>query len=250
MALTVVQVRRRYQIVAEQVAGLIREGEFRSGDKLPPERDLVRQLGVSRPVVREAMIALEIAGLVEVRGGSGIYVRAQVPVALPDVGDAPFDVLTARRTLESEIAAVAAENAGQEDIAELAAACEQQRTDRVRPGEPSSANRRFHFALAAASRNAIYVKLLHVLWDELKGSGPIWEKLANRRSFRPTREQEHAAVLDAVKRHDATAARDAMRAHIDGMIRDYLDATADSEPPSPALPDPASGKQAAGRKGG
>ena len=66
---------RLYQKVADQIGELIRSGEFKPGHRLPPERDLSKQLGVSRPVVREAMIALELAGLIEVRTGAGTFVR-------------------------------------------------------------------------------------------------------------------------------------------------------------------------------
>ena len=70
-----IEPRRLYRQIAEQIRGLIRSGEFPPGARLPPERDLAKQLGVSRPSVREALIALEVEGLVEVRIGSGIYVR-------------------------------------------------------------------------------------------------------------------------------------------------------------------------------
>jgi DNA-binding transcriptional regulator YhcF (GntR family) len=71
-----IEPRRLYRQIAEQIRGLIRSGEYRPGARLPPERDLAKQLGVSRPSVREALIALEVEGLVEVRIGSGIYVHA------------------------------------------------------------------------------------------------------------------------------------------------------------------------------
>src|SRR5439155_20970979 len=66
--------RRLYRQIADQIRSLIRSNEFAAGARLPPERDLARQLGVSRPSVREALIALEVEGLVEVKIGSGIYV--------------------------------------------------------------------------------------------------------------------------------------------------------------------------------
>src|SRR5438034_11600799 len=69
-----IEPRRLYRQIAEQIRALIRSGEFVAGSRLPPERDLAKQLGVSRPSVREALIALEVEGLVEVKIGSGIYV--------------------------------------------------------------------------------------------------------------------------------------------------------------------------------
>ena len=71
-----IEPRRLYRQIADQIRALIKSGEFPAGSRLPPERDLARQLGVSRPSVREALIALEVEGMVEVRIGSGIYVLA------------------------------------------------------------------------------------------------------------------------------------------------------------------------------
>ena len=113
MPIQTVASQRLYQQVAGQLGELIRQGEFLPGDRLPPERDLARQLGVSRPTVREAMIALEIAGLVDVRTGSGAYVRKApstgvMPFAPPDIGPSPFELVAARRLIEPEVAFAAA----------------------------------------------------------------------------------------------------------------------------------------------
>src|SRR3954462_13932785 len=94
---------RLYQQVAQQISDLIRSGELPSGERLPAERDLAKRLGVSRPTIREAMVALEIAKFVEIRTGSGVYVRAAATSAPDDPararfdsGPGPFDLLTAR----------------------------------------------------------------------------------------------------------------------------------------------------------
>ena len=110
-----IEPRRLYRQIADQIRALIRSGEFPAGARLPPERDLAKQLGVSRPSVREALIALEVEGLVEVRIGSGIYVLA--PAGAGDVPAAhgatagPFELLRARYVIESECAALAAKSA-------------------------------------------------------------------------------------------------------------------------------------------
>src|SRR6187200_2430011 len=116
MPLTAVDNRRLYRQIADQIAALIDAGEYSSGQRLPPERDLARQLGVSRPSVREALIALEVEGLVEVRIGSGIYVRGAAPGGGSPGGPAeaaagPFELLRARYVIEAECAALAARSA-------------------------------------------------------------------------------------------------------------------------------------------
>ena len=107
-----IEPRRLYRQIADQIRTLIRSGEFPAGARLPPERDLAKQLGVSRPSVREALIALEVEGLVEVRIGSGIYVQggseARGPNGAHEAQAGPFELLRARHVIESECAALAA----------------------------------------------------------------------------------------------------------------------------------------------
>src|SRR3954468_149124 len=104
MPLQAVESQRLYRQIAEQIRALIARGEFATGSRLPAERDLARQLGVSRPSVREALIALEVEGLVDVRIGSGIYVRAPdaaVATDAPEAAAGPFELLRARYVIES-----------------------------------------------------------------------------------------------------------------------------------------------------
>jgi GntR family uxuAB operon transcriptional repressor len=241
MPFVAVTTRRLYQEIADQVAQLIRSGEYRPGDCLPSERDLGKRLQVSRPVVREAMVALEIAGLVEVRGGSGIYVRDHaVPAQMPDVGIGPYEAFIARRVLEGEIAAEAALHADDAALAELDAALELLRQDDHVMPPVGQGDRRFHLALAAASGNSVYVQLIRYLWDELLERGPLWAKLGARRSVRPTRIAEHEDVVRAVRAREPEAARRAMHVHMDGAIADFLEMAASET----AEEDPAAGKAA------
>src|SRR5689334_2005704 len=106
-----IEPRRLYRQIADQIRTLIRSGEYAAGSRLPPNRDHARQLGVSRPSVREALIALEVEGLVDVRIDSGIYVRAPLDgsmAAMPEALAGPFELLRARYVIESECAALAA----------------------------------------------------------------------------------------------------------------------------------------------
>src|SRR5258705_3845667 len=110
-----IEPRRLYRQIADQIRTLIKSGEFPAGARLPPERDLAKQLGVSRPSVREALIALEVEGLVEVRIGSGIYVQpggiAKAMHGMHDAEAGPFELLRARYVIEAECAAVPAQSA-------------------------------------------------------------------------------------------------------------------------------------------
>ena len=120
---------RRYQDVAEALRGVIRNEGFVVGDRLPPERQLSDRLSVSRSLVREALIMLEIDGLVEVRKGSGIYLAAPSASSSPPVRDdiGPFELLQARQLLESSIAAFAAEMVTKNDIIRMREALDMER---------------------------------------------------------------------------------------------------------------------------
>ncbi len=160
MPIQTVAFQRLYQQVAGQLGELIRQGEFRQGDRLPPERDLARQLGVSRPTVREAMIALEIAGLVDVRTGSGAYVRGAssagvLPFAPPDIGPSPFELVAARRLIEPEVAFAAAGCMRADVLAGIAETLDAMRAGIDSGDGVQAADRLFHTRIAAATGNTV-----------------------------------------------------------------------------------------------
>src|SRR5471030_2809326 len=122
LPLQLVEPRRLYRQIADQIAGLIAAGEFKPGSRLPAERELAAKLGVSRASVREAIISLEIGGLVEVRIGTGIFVTRNAASAESrdrDVGPGPFELLSARKLIEGEMAALAATAATVPDVEAL-----------------------------------------------------------------------------------------------------------------------------------
>src|SRR5687767_15779377 len=132
MPLQAVESRRLYRQIADQITALIERGEYGAGARLPPERDLARQLGVSRPSVREALIALEVEGYVEVRVGSGVYVldrgASAVPEPLP-ADSGPFELIKARWLIEAECAALAAKAATKAQIRAMEEALDQMDED-------------------------------------------------------------------------------------------------------------------------
>src|SRR6478735_1445710 len=153
MPLHAVENRRLYRQIADQIARLIERGEYRPGARLPPERDLAKQLGVSRPSVREALIALEVEGYVEVRIGSGVYViertaAAAAPDPLPE-DSGPFELIRARWLVEAECAALAARHATRAQVRAIETALERMEVERVH-GTPLDADRGFHMSIAEA----------------------------------------------------------------------------------------------------
>ena len=217
MPLQAVESKRLYRQIADQERGLIAAGEFPLGARLPPERDLATQLGVSRPSVREALIALEVEGLVEVRMGSGIYVTSLDTSPRGDVGAAlgPFDIIRARALIEAELAALAAREHTPALLKKLRAALKSMEADIALRVMPIRGDREFHLALAEASGNAALLRVVTELFDER--NNPLFEQLGrhfeNARSWRQA-VAEHRAVVRAVAAGDVAGARVAMRSHL------------------------------------
>ena len=154
MPIQSIEPQRLYRQIAEQLRQLISSGEFAVGARLPAERDLAKQLGVSRPSVREALIALEVEGWVEVRTGSGVYVLDRSTPARADAVApsewGPLELIRARRVVEGEIAALAATQAKRKDIAQIERAIQSMRNDADAGVLPMNGDRAFHTAIVQA----------------------------------------------------------------------------------------------------
>lgn len=217
MPIQSIEPRRLYRQVAEQLRALIDRGEYPVGSRLPTERELASQLGVSRPTVREALIALEVDGRVRIRVGSGIYVTAPVaatePENLPVAG--PFEILAARALLEGAVAERVATVATKSDIAEIDAVLS--RMWRVTASGPESvdADRTFHLTLAGVLKNDAISNVVGDLFDQR--INPYFARLASyfetAKSWRMACE-EHQAIRDCIVSGDANAARAAMETHL------------------------------------
>jgi len=222
-----IEPRRLYRQIADQIRALIRSKEFAAGARLPPERDLARQLGVSRPSVREALIALEVEGLVEVKIGSGIYVlgpRGDGELGPPvQAAMGPFELLRARWIIESECAALAAKVAKRPQIAAIDEALQQMESvanDDKR--QPLAGDRLFHLRIAEATGNGALVAVVKMLWEERMG--PLFAQLEHHYDSPDqwTRAiAEHRVVLDAIARHDVPGARAAMQGHLDKAYKRF-----------------------------
>jgi len=217
--LEAVEARRLYRQVADQLRALIDNGEYAVGSRLPTERDLAEQLKVSRPTVREALIALEVEGRVRIRVGSGIYV-SEPPSPASSVSpsaviEGPFELLRAREFIEGAIAEQAARVAAPADIARIDAALAAM-AGVPHPGEASMVHdRAFHVAVAGSLGNAVLVRFVGELFDQRLN--PYFAKLAhyfeNPQTWR-TALAEHQAIRNAIAAHDPDAAGAAMRNHL------------------------------------
>ncbi len=226
---------RRYQDVAEALRVVIRDEGFAVGDRLPPERQLSDRLSVSRSLVREALIMLEIDGLVEVRKGSGIYLAAPSATTAPPVRDdiGPFELLQARQLLESSIAAFAAEMVTKNDITRMREALEIERADIEAGSRDHSGDELFHRLIAEATQNSVLVDMVNELWRK-RDQSPMWAKLHTRifdADYRRNWLEDHQCILAALRVKDRDAARAAMWQHL-AHVRETLMELSDVDDPA------------------
>jgi GntR family transcriptional regulator, transcriptional repressor for pyruvate dehydrogenase complex len=210
-----------YKQVADQIEGLIVGESLCPGDRLPSERQLAEQLGISRTVVREAIRLLSVRGLVEVKPGRGTYIRAlsphdaAAPIALllklrqcPDLLDHVYEV---RHMIEIEVAGLAAERATGEDHEVMEAAIEEMAAHIDDPEEFITHDLAFHSALAAATHNDLFGVLLNAI------SG-FWSEAALLAYQAPGAAEDslnyHRDILRHVKARDPEKARRAMCEHV------------------------------------
>jgi DNA-binding FadR family transcriptional regulator len=223
LPLQAVEPRRLYRQIADQIAQLIASGEFRPGARLPAERELATSLGVSRASVREAIISLEMGGLVEVRVGTGIFVTAPMTqgTTARDGGPGPFELLEARRLVEGEIAALAASKASREDLDSLRECVARMQTHVDDFAVREASDREFHLRIAKASGNGSLELVVEGLWNQ---RAELWGRM--QRHFHTVdlahkTIRDHAAILEAIAARDPEGARSAMHRHLTRVVREF-----------------------------
>ncbi|WP_338557704.1 FadR/GntR family transcriptional regulator [Erwinia sp. E_sp_B04_7] len=235
---------RIYRQIADQLKMLIASGEFPPGSKLPAERDLASQLQVSRASVREALIALEVIGLVDVRVGNGVIVcdiaspPSEEPVMMQagrdqwaDVDDEldiqldfsaelpPFSLLQTRRLIEPETAALAARHASEAELALIEQAYQQNCRDNRQGSATHPGDRLFHIRIAQASGNPAYAFVIaHLLGHRYGSMFRSLQQHYTPQDMPHRSETEHLAILQALKARDPRAAKKAMKDHLDAVI--------------------------------
>lgn len=206
---------RLYELLAEHLVAQVEREGLRPGDRLPTERVLAEQFGVSRASVRQALVALEVKGVVEVRHGGGVFL-ADAVASSPLTGlwqgaERLDDILVVREALEVKIAELAAEHCREEDRRLLDRALQQMADDIAGGGIGAEADAAFHRAVTLACRNPIMLELMDTVADR------IWEsRIASlsQPGRPPVSLAAHREIAAAIVRRDAAAAGEAMRAHL------------------------------------
>lgn len=212
---------RLYEQVLERLRDYVTEGNLSSGDRLPPERELAERLGVSRSSVKQAIVVLEVQGLVEARHGGGTYLVRDTldpePVErLVDRRRRLPDVLDAREALETKLAELAAQRRTDDDLTEMADALQVMEQEIADGHEGTEGDRRFHAAVTAAARSSLLAEFMHELAHQITES----RNESLRQPGRPPRSlAQHHRILDAIRAGDPKAAASAMRKHVETVAK-------------------------------
>lgn len=221
---------RIYEQIIEQIQNMIIDGRLKQGDKLPSERDLAESLQVSRPSVREALRALEIIGITEVRQGEGSFVKVNFDKSLFEPLSVVFmlsrgkskDVLELRSILEIETVALAAKRITKEELKELEEVIIQMRTTEEETTNVA-VDKFFHYRIAQASGNVLIVTILNAISSlidtfikEARG------KMVNNKNYKKTLLEQHENIYLAIKDRDSQRASLEMKKHLQ-FVNDVME---------------------------
>ncbi len=208
---------RLYEQVAEQITAWIESNGLTPGDKLPAERELATRLGVSRATLSQALVALEVIGVVTVRHGDGTVVNRprgsrKIVDAIRQHADRLPEIIETRDALETKIAALAARRRTEEDLARIDEALHAMQADIEAGGRGVEGDERFHGAVTAAAHSLLLARLMDEIGDLIRETRI--ESLSQ--PDRPARSLAgHRAIAEAIRAGDAGAAAEAMHAHVE-----------------------------------
>lgn len=219
--------KRLYRKIARQILDMINSGSYPAGTRLPGERELAERFEVSRVVIREAEISLEALGYVEIKVGSGVYVRepdASAGIVLPKVS--AFELTQSRLLFESESAALAAQMITDEQLEELQETVDRMAEPAAEGADGEDADRDFHMLIAKASGNQANIFIMEQLWKmrtEVEAVRSVYSAVCKKDASH--RVDEHSQILEALRARDSDAARRSMRYHFQRLLEALLEAS-------------------------
>lgn len=220
------------QAVINQIEKLILRGILRPGERLPPERDLAERLNVSRPSLRDAIGALQEAGLLSAKAGAGVYVADVLGSAFAPAlvelfarhDEAVFDYLSFRRDLEGLAAERAATFGSDTDLAVVQAVFDKMETAHGKRNaeEEAQLDAQFHMAIIEASHNVVMLHMMRSMYELLRG-GVFYNRqvMFKQRTTRAALLDQHRAINDALQARDAALSRGAVETHLN-YVEDAL----------------------------
>jgi GntR family transcriptional repressor for pyruvate dehydrogenase complex len=222
------QAKRLYLQIAERLAQLIKSGEMSPLARLPAERELASKFDVSRQTIREALIALEVSGLVEIKPGSGVYVIKSASIKsslISEDAPGPLEIMEARLLVEGEAASLAAERISNEELLKLKVYLRQMENlvEDKNTTEAEKVDRRFHQLIADAARNSAISTMIDWLW-ELRDSSEISRVFSQkvRQLGAQPNIQAHRDIYEQLSRRDGQGAKRTMQLHLSKVADDFI----------------------------
>lgn len=220
--------KRIYETIVEQIKNLIVSGNLKPGDKLPSEKELAEILQVSRTSVREALCALDMVGILEVRPGGGAFVRQFNPhdileslsFALILQKEKIRDIMEVRRGLEIEAAGLAAERATEENLAKMEEALRQMEADQAMGAPGDESDLKFHYGVVEAARNPLLLRVMNTIYDTMNQTLRITRNLWLTSSTPQRLLEEHRQIYQAIKSKNGRKARKIMSLHIQKVLKE------------------------------
>jgi len=218
MELPTLKVERLYRQISNLLINCIRQGQFAPGAMLPAERELAKQLGVSRSSIREALIALEITGWVEIRTGNGVFIASPLPTAVPARAEDEFslqDLIKARQSFEAMTAELAARNGSDHQRAELRELTQDLIQHQLNDETFLRDDKRFHLLISEMSGNDVLRDMMEYLWDKRNSSRFMrLETHYAEGDFAAEMNRDHQQIAQAIIGRDAPRARSCMEQHL------------------------------------
>ncbi|MGL6259468.1 FCD domain-containing protein [Vibrio sp. WXL103] len=224
--------KRRYYDIGLQIEELLYSGVFKAGERLPSERELSERFETSRATIREAIIMLELKGLVVVRQGAGIYfidspekITHRTIVPHNDVG--PFELLQARQIIESNIASFAATQIKINELRDLKRVLNEQEQELNGDSERfEDLDRQFHTLIAESTQNRVLINQANEMWRSVRTQNPLWkalnDKYLHETSLRQTWIDDHKKVFMALQRRNPEEAKQAIWDHLENSKQELL----------------------------
>ncbi|SBT14160.1 FCD domain-containing protein [Vibrio celticus] len=224
--------KRRYYDIGLQIEELLHSGVFKAGERLPSERELSDRFETSRATIREAIIMLELKGLVIVRQGAGIYFidspdKASSSAFIPKSDIGPFELLQARQIIESNIAGFAATQIKFNELRDLKKVLIQQENEINGDSEKfEQLDEQFHHLISESTQNRVLIRQAAEMWNTVRIENPLWREL-NHKYLHEERLQtqwinDHKRILMALQKRSAEEAKQAVWQHIENSKVELL----------------------------
>jgi GntR family transcriptional repressor for pyruvate dehydrogenase complex len=225
-----VHTQKKSTVVVDQLIKLINENKLRVGDRLPSERDLAESMGVSRGVLRESIRALEIAGIIEAKSGSGNFIKSNINISreieafnILEEEDNPLDIILVRKNLEPLAVKMAVRNAEKEDIERLERILQKMKSNKDKGIIDNKIDGQFHVAITMASKNRTLLDIMRLIVLKMQKQ-KFWQYTKEKSIYSLGHSglylEEHTQLVDAIKDKNEELALKSINKHLRDVEKD------------------------------